>query len=101
MIDEICKKHREEFEEEFEVDKLDFLPRKYFEKFVQDSGMDFDHPLLYRNRKYDYFITSLYFGERNNEIIKEGFKEIPSMYNTSCKSYVKRFLNTKTSVIKQ
>ena len=82
--------------------RVDPMTRKYWEKLLSKSPeTDYDHPLLYRDDNYDYLVISLYSGQRNEEVLKEGFKPIPPMYTEFCQSYVKVFFNTRTSVIKE
>ena len=83
--------------------RVDPMTRKYWEKFLSKKSLtDYDHPLLYRDDKYDYLIISLYKGQREEEsILEEGFTPIPPMYSTMCNSYVKRFHNTRTGAIKE
>lgn len=101
MWTDMVKENRKSFSEDGRK-KLDFLPTKYFKKFVEHSGMEYDHPMLYRDAKWDYFVASLYKSEGEHErMIEEGFTEIPCMYSESCRSYMKRFKNTKTSVIEE
>lgn len=82
-------------------DKLPFLPNKYFQKFQDRNMTNYDHPMIYRDREYDYFIVSLYPGTRNKEILEEGFCEIDQMYSTSCQSYMKIFKNTRSSRVEE
>ena len=101
MIDDVSKENRKKFEEKFNVRKLDFLPGKYFDRFVDRQGSNYDHPLLYRNKKYDYLVVSLYETLDSHErMMREGFEETPSMYNKDCQSYFKRFLNTRSQKVK-
>lgn len=101
MIDEVCRENREKFESEGK-EKLDFLPNKYFQKYQVEASMtDYDHPMLYRDKDFDYLIISLYPGARNTQVLSEGFHEIPPMYSISCRSYVKKFKNTKSSRIEE
>lgn len=102
MIDEICKEHRKTFEEETGARKQDFLPRKYVPQYIeQDRKNMYDHEMMYRNKEYDFLFISNYGEHYHETLLEESFKECPSMYNTSCQSYMKVFLNTKTSVIKE
>ena len=102
MIDDKSKENRLKFEEETGAVKQDFLPRKYVPQYIeQDRDNMYDHEMVYRNKEHDYMIISNYSGQYHSELLEEGFKEIPSMYNTSCRSYMKVFKNTKTSIIRE
>ena len=100
-MDEIARKNRAAFEATGKR-RVDPMTKKYWNKILSKSPeTDYDHPLLYRDDKYDYLVISLYPGDRNEEVLKEGFEPIPPMYTEWCKSYVKKFKNTRTSIIEE
>lgn len=102
MIDEECKLNRVVFSEEENAKKLEFLPNKYVPKYIeQDREGRYDHPLMYRGKEYDYLFVSIYGTGGNTILLSEGFRTVPPMYNTMCRTFMKKFYNTKTSKIKE
>ena len=105
MIDNVSKANRQAFSEREGVKYSDFLPNKYFEKYIRkDRQSKYDHPLMYRNKSYDFLFISNYWAGNSHfdaELKEEGFVEVPPMYNESCQTYMKKFKNTKTSVVKE
>ena len=89
--------------ENFPGEKLDFLPKKYFKKFVRhESCCKYDHATLFRDKDIDYFVISLYSSTRvEKEIQEEGFIKIDPVYSESCTSYCKKFVYNKTSKVEE
>jgi len=107
MIDEKSKVNRQVFSKREGAKHLDFLPRKYLPKYLYEAMpmTRYDHPLMYRNKDYDFLFVSNYRWKGvayfDAELKEEGFVEVPPMYNESCQTYMKKFKNTKTSVVKE
>lgn len=94
MVDKVSKENRKRFAEEYEAVLLGTRPHKYFEAFFHKES-EYDHPLVFRNREFDYIVVSLNGGQRNETILNEGFKPIYPMYNEFLSSYYKKFRNTR------
>lgn len=80
-------------------EKLDFVPSKYFHKVISGSMSKYDHPMMYQDNDYDYLVISNYSDCYEETLLREGFKIIPHIYNSSCISYMKMFNRTRSSKI--
>ena len=94
MVEKECKENQVKFFKG--VEKLDFLPLKYFEAYLRHGKETiYDHGFLWRIGEYEYLVFSPYNIDGCKQLEEEGFIKIPPMYQENCTSYMKAFIKSR------